>query len=439
MRAKLDLAVVRRNTGPDAAEAAPPATPGVGAVEGDPYRVAKTEAATWLYDHFREVMAQPRAHEAQVDRAIAQAAAQARLNPGKARQLREELRATILGAGPLQPYLDDPTVTEIMVVGARVWVARDGLIVPVLPLPSAQDAYTVAEDLAQKAGHRFQRVKPVVNLTWPDGSRVNLVHPMVSPCGACITIRKPDRSRALDLADLVRSGSLAEAVADFLVQAVRGRLNVLLAGSTGSGKTTLLRALAHATFTDPTERVIVLEDTEELRLRHAHVVNLVAVQAGDADKGVDITVRDLFLNSLRMRPDRLVVGEVRGEEALDAIEAAQSEHGGLLFTMHLRAPEELGPRLYWIAQHFGMGMREESLRREVYGAVDVVVQLDKLRDGRRRVTRVAEPDPVTGEMPDLFRWDPRTDTFVGVRDLSARRAQWLRDTLFAPAPGEDPS
>ncbi len=436
MRAKLDLEAVRRDTGAEEVLAVPAA---VDAADVDPYQAAKTEAATWLYDHFREVMAQPRAHEAQVDRAIAQAVAQVRLNPEKARQLREELRATILGAGPLQPYLDDPTVTEIMVVGARVWVERGGVIVPALPLSSEQEAYTVAEDLAQKAGHRFQRAKPVVNLTWPDGSRVNLVHPMVSPRGACITIRKPDRSRALDLADLVQSGSLSEAIADFLVQAVRGRLNVLLAGSTGSGKTTLLRALANATFTDPTERIIVLEDTEELRLRHPHVANLVAVQAGDADKGVDVSLRDLFLNSLRMRPDRLVVGEVRGEEALDAIEAAKSEHGGLLFTMHLRAPEELGPRMYWIAQHFGMGMSEESLRREVYSAVDVVVQLDKLRDGRRRVTRVAEPDPATGRMADLFRWTAATDTFAAVRTLSERRTQWLQDTLLEPVPGAAPS
>jgi pilus assembly protein CpaF len=377
-------------------------------------------------------MARPRDHAAQVDLAIMQAAAQVRLPPDKGRQLREELRAAILGAGLIQQHLDDPTVTEIMVIGTGVWLERNGVVTAALPLPSAEDAYALAEDLAQKVGQRFQRARPLVNLTWPDGSRINLVHPMLSPRGTCITIRKPDRSRPLDLADLVAGGSLSAAIADFLVAAVRGRLNLCLGGSTGSGKTTLLRALAAAVLTDSTERVIVLEDTEELRLRHPHVASLVATQAGDAERGVTVTLRDLFLNALRMRPDRLIVGEVRGAEALDALEAAKSEHGGLLFTMHLRAPEELGSRLLLIAQREGLRFDDAFLRREVYDAVDVVVQLDKLRDGRRRVTRVAEPDPETATMRDLFLWDPETDDWTAPASLSAVRQRRLAAAGGAP-------
>ncbi len=188
----------------------------------------------------------------------------------------------------------------------------------------------------------------------------------------------------------------------------------------------MLRALANASLSDQSERVIVLEDTEELRLAHPHTVSLVAVDAGsERDGGVTITVRDLLLNSFRMRPDRLVVGEVRGEESLDAIEAAKAEHGGMLFTMHLRKPEELGPRMYWIAQHFGMGMDPDAMAKEVYDAVDVIVQTDKLRDGRRRVTRIVEPQP-DGVMRDLFVWDPITDAHTAAELLSPERQRRMQ-------------
>lgn len=387
----------------------------------DIYRAAKETASVWLQDNFRDIMAHPRANETAVQRAIAQAVTRVRLGPEQTRRLRQELEADVLGAGPLQVYLDDPAVTEIMVYGRAVWVEKKGRIEAVLPLESERQAFQVAESLAQKVGQRLQRAKALLNLTWRDGSRINLVHPSASAGKTAITIRKRDQSQSLALPDLVAMGSVSEDIAQFLVRVVRGRLNVLIAGSTGSGKTTFLRGLAEASFTDPTERVIVLEDTEELRLTHPHTISLVAVDAGsERDGGVKITVRDLLLNSFRMRPDRLVVGEVRGEEALDAVEAAKAEHGGMLFTMHLRKPEELGPRMYWIAQHFGMGMDPDAMEKEVYDAVDVIVQTDKLRDGRRRVTRVVEPQP-DGSMRPLFVWDPVTDTHRVVETLSAER------------------
>lgn len=398
-----------------------------GAEPVDTYKAAKMVASKWLHENHRDVLAMPRGNEVQVERAIAQAVAQVRIGPEQARRLREDLRASILGAGPIQQYLDDRTVTEVMVVGKSVWIEQGGEIRSAVSLPSVATAEALAEDMAQKAGHRFQRARPLLNFTLQDGSRVNLVHPMASPTGTCITIRKPDRSRALNLPDLVEMGALSEEIADDLVRYARGRLNILLAGSTGSGKTTLLRAVANATFRDGSERVIVLEDTEELRLKHPHIVNLVAVQAGDDKNGVEISLRNLFVNALRMRPDRLVIGEVRNEEALDAVEAAKSEHGGLMFTMHLRRPEELGPRMYWISQHMGMGIEKNELVREVHEAVDLVVQLDKLRDGRRRVLRVCEP--VGMQMVDLYRWDAESDRHMQVGDLSQARRDWLMDIL----------
>lgn len=394
----------------------------------DEYRLAKEQASTWLQDEFRDIMANPREHETEIQRAIAQAVTKVRARPESARRLREDLESEILGAGPLQQYLNDAAVTEIMVVDRSVWIEKGGRIEGVLPLESGRRAFQVAESLAQKVGQRLQRAKPLLNITWRDGSRINLVHPSAGAGKTYITIRKRDKSRALELSDLVQQDALSQDVADFLIKVVRGRLNVLISGSTGSGKTTLLRAVANATFTDPAERVIVLEDTEELRLVHPHTVSLVAVDAGnERDGGVKITVRDLLLNSFRMRPDRLVVGEVRGEEALDAIEAAKAEHGGMLFTMHLRKPEELGPRMYWIAQHFGMGMDPEAMEREVYDAVDVIVQTDKLRDGRRRVTRVVEPQP-DGTMRELFNWDPTNDHHVALEGLSEERVRRMQSS-----------
>ncbi len=402
----------------------------------DEYREVKKETLKWLNLHYRDILSNPRRYKADIERAIMMATSQSGVQPEQMKRLRAELMDSILGAGALQKFLDDPTVTEIMVVGAKVWTERDGVLSPELPLESAREGFAVADDMAAKAGYRFQGANPLITLTWEDGSRVNLVHTDCSPLGAAITIRKRDMSRPLELDDLVNlSHGLSAEIADFLKAAVAGRLNVLLSGSTGSGKTTLLRALANATFDNPNERVLVLEETEELRLRHPHTVNLVAKKATDGKSGVGISMRQLFLHSLQMRPDRIVIGEVRGEEALDAIEAAKAEHGGMLFTMHLRNPEQLGGRMYWISQHFGMAIDKSELIREVYEAVNVVVQMDKLRDGRRRVTRVCEPVGVN--MVDLFKWDSSTDTHVKVNDLSDTSRQWMEDAMAGKVKTEE--
>jgi pilus assembly protein CpaF len=424
MRGKINLEDYRRDQGIQPAAA--PEREEIGSAS-DPYQQAKEEASKFLHANYQEILSDPRENMVKVDSAIAQAVAQVKLMPDQARRLREELRSGILGAGALQKFLDDPAVTEVMVVGREVRLEKGGKIMPALPLGSSDEAAAIAEDLAQKVGQRFQRARPTLNITWSDGSRINLVHPSLCPKGACITIRKRDLSRPLELSDLVAAQALSQEISDLLVRAVRGRLNVLVSGSTGSGKTTLLRALANATFDDPNERVLVLEDTEELRLRHPHAVPLVAMKSGDSDSGIEVTLHDLFVNALRMRPDRIVIGEVRSVEALDAIEAAKTEHGGLIFTMHLRRPEELGPRMFWISQNAGMGIQEDALTREVHSAVDLIVHLDKLRDGRRRVTRVCEPIP--SGMKDLFHWDAKEDSHTQVGDFTDERRAWMEDVL----------
>ncbi|CAB1129463.1 Type II/IV secretion system ATP hydrolase TadA/VirB11/CpaF, TadA subfamily [Candidatus Hydrogenisulfobacillus filiaventi] len=400
----------------------------------DAYLAARRAATDWLTRHYSGLLADPAGQERAVAEAIAQALAETGAPADLARRLRTDLWAAVLGAGPLQAYLEDPLVTEIAVTGTMVWVERAGRWHREPDLPSPEAAFRVAEDLAAKVGRRFQQAHPRVDLTWPDGSRVNLVHPALCPKGAVITIRKRNQGLALELADLVRLGVLTAEMAGLLVAAVRGRLNVLLSGSTGAGKTTNLRALANAALTDPAERVITLEDTEELRLVHPHTVPLVSTQ-GQGNE-LTITLHDLFVNALRMRPDRLLVGEVRSVEALDMLEAGMSEHGGMLTTMHLEAPERFGPRLFWLAQRAGWDVSLESITREAYQVFGLVAHVDKFADGTRRVTRISEPDG-TG-MRDLWRWDPEAGRHVAVGELSPARVRKILDNGggWPPAPWE---
>lgn len=393
---------------------------GMSAATYDAYMAARALAAQWLVRHCTDHLLQPAAHREDLERDIARALAETHCRPDLARRLRTDLWAYILGAGPIQPYLDDPLVTEIAVTGRMVWVERAGRFERMPDLPSDEAAFRLAEDLAAKAGLRFQRAHPLVDLAWPDGSRVNLVHPMLSPKGAAVTIRKRNQAIQLELPDLVRLGVLTADMAALLVAAVRGRLNVLLSGSTGAGKTTNLRALANAALTDPSERVVVLEDTEELRLVHPHTVSLVSIRGSDTE--VRVTLHDLFVNTLRMRPDRIIIGETRGIEALDMVEAGLSEHGGMLTTMHLEAPERFAPRLFWLAQQAGWDISLQSLTEEVYDVFGLAAQVDKFSDGTRRITRIAEP--LGTRMADLWRWTG--DRYEQVGDLSAARIAKIR-------------
>lgn len=427
MRKKFDiLAYAEGRTGQEATAVHRPMPLTREEDEADPYLEARHAAFQHLNAHYQEAMVSPFDHELEVERAIAEAVAQGATSGAQARQLREDLAAHILGMGPLQIYLDDPRITEIMVNGRDVYVEKEGLLHPELPLPSEEDAFRLAESMAEKMGERFQLANPILDFTWKDGSRVHLTHPIISSKGVTVTIRKPDRSKPLDLASLVGYRTLSGEMAEFLVRAVNGRLNVIISGSTGAGKTTLLRALAHeALRPNPHERILVIEDTEELHLRHPHTIPFRAYTSKNKDEhgGRSVDVQELTKSSKRMRPDRVFVGEVRGAEAMDLLDVTQSEVSGILATIHLRSPEDLPKRMYFIGQRSGMGIDPDHMASWVYDTIDLVVHVSRDRLGRRRVTRVVEL--LDGEMVDLFHYDPRTDAHTKVRDLSERRTETI--------------
>lgn len=387
---------------------------------------ARKRALQFLNTNYREILADPFSHQPEVERAIYEAVSEVELSGIEARLLREELTAHILGAGPLEPLFRDPDVTEIMVVGRRVWVERGGVIHQELSLSTEEEAMHLAERMAERAGHRFQLANPIVDFGWEDGSRVNLVHPSVSASGVAITIRKPDRSRPLDMASLIESGALSKECADFLVTALLGRLNILISGTYGAGKTTLMRALAQEAFRGrENERLIVIEDTEELRLPHPHTVSLVAARGSKHRDADEVTVHDLAVASKRMRPDRIFVGEVRDVEALDLLDMAVSEAGGILATIHLRGPEELAPRLHMIAQKAGRTISAQEMVRQAHSAIDLVVHLTRDGTGARRVSRVTELLP-EGRVQDIFAWSLDRSALERIGTLSTDRVEKIR-------------
>jgi pilus assembly protein CpaF len=292
------------------------------------------------------------------------------------------------GLGPLEPLLADPAVDEVMVCGPdRVWVERAGRVEPA-PVAFAGEAELrhAIERILAPLGRRVDEAEPLCDARLPDGSRVNVVIPPLALDGPALTIRR-FRPRGLAPAELVATGSWSPALHDLLGAAVRARLNVLVCGGTGSGKTTTLNALS--AFIAPGERVVTIEDAAELRLQQPHVVRLEARPASVEGRG-EVTIRRLVRNALRMRPDRIVVGEVRGGEALDMLAAMSSGHEGSLSTVHAGSPAEALRRLETLALMAGVGLPHAAVREQVATAVDLVVHQTRCADGRRQVVAVGE-------------------------------------------------
>jgi pilus assembly protein CpaF len=311
---------------------------------------------------------------------------------------REELVARVaersFGLGPLEPLLRDPAVDEVMVTGTRpVWVERGGQVqeTPVAFATEAELRHAIERILAP-LGRRVDEAEPLCDARLPDGSRVNVVLPPLALDGPVLTIRRFPR-RSLSADDLVELATWSPALRDVLAAAVRARLTILVCGGTGSGKTTTLNALS--SFVPAGERIVTIEDTAELRLQQPHVVRLEARPPSVEGRG-EVSIRRLVRNALRMRPDRIVVGEVRGGEALDMLAAMTTGHDGSLSTVHAGSPAEALRRLETLALMAGVGLPHEAIRQQVADAIDLVVHQERDADGVRRVVAVGEVVLVAG-------------------------------------------
>ena len=309
------------------------------------------------------------------------------LGPAQRQRLCDELVDMIVGLGPLEPLLADDSVTEIMVNGpGSVFFERDGALHPAREcFDSEEQLRLVVDRVVSPVGRRVDEQQPIVNARLPQGHRVNVVIPPVSLVGTALTIRK-FRSSSFSLEELVQMGSMTEPMAQLLAWAVRSRKNIAVCGGTGGGKTTLLNALSSQIPAG--ERVVTIEDAAELRFdTHPHVVRLEARMANAEGRG-EVSIRDLVVNALRMRPDRIIVGECRSAEALDMLQAMCTGHDGSLTSLHAGSPEEAVSRLVMMVR-YGMDLPAELIREQIFSAVDVFVQQDRGSDGQRRVTQIA--------------------------------------------------
>ncbi len=363
----------------------------------DPLFRLRTRAQRALFERLGNRLFDPEMSEAQLqahvvrelDEILSNEATQ--LSGDDRRNLVRSIGADVLGLGPIEPFLSDPTVTEVMVNSDdAIFVERAGrLQLTEARFMTTQHVRQVIEKIVAAVGRRIDESSPVVDARLPDGSRVNAVIPPLSVDGPMLTIRKFAKT-ALTVDDLLRVGALTEESVEFLHNSVRGCRNILISGGTGSGKTTLLNVVS--SFIPEHERIVTIEDAVELRLNQRHVIRLEARPPNLEGKG-QISIRDLVRNSLRMRPDRIVVGEVRGGEALDMLQAMNTGHEGSLSTLHANTPADALSRLETMVLMAGLDLPARSIREQIASAVDLVVHLSRMGDGSRRVTEIAE---VTG-------------------------------------------
>jgi pilus assembly protein CpaF len=308
----------------------------------------------------------------------------------------QEMAAEIMGYGPIEPYLKDDSVSEVMVNGpSQIYVERDGKLSAVAArFISAESLMRVIERIVAPIGRRIDEGVPMVDARLPDGSRVNAIIPPLSLIGPILTIHRFAGQR-YSMARLVETGALTTSMAEFLKVCVQYRKNIIVSGGTGSGKTTFLNALSE--FIAASERIVTIEDAAELRLAQPHVLSLEARPPNVEGRG-EITIRDLVRNSLRMRPDRIVVGECRGGEALDMLQAMNTGHDGSLTTGHANSPRDLLSRLEVMVLMAGMELPVRAIREQISSAVDIIVQLSRFSDGRRRVTSIVAVEGMEGDV-----------------------------------------
>ncbi len=323
-----------------------------------------------------------------IDDIRTQLSAEAGISRDDRERIIAEIADDILGHGPIERLLADDSVTEIMVNGhSDVWVERQGrLYQTTVRFNDDSHLRRIINKMVAQVGRRIDESSPMVDARLPDGSRVNAVIPPLSLSGPLITIRKFANKR-LDLQEMIRLGTLGQETVDFLQRCIMAELNILISGGTGTGKTTLLNALSQAV--PDTERIVTIEDAAELQLKQAHVLRLEGRPKNIEGVG-EISIRDLVRNALRMRPDRIIVGEVRGAEALDMLQAMNTGHDGSLTTVHANAPRDALARIETMVLMAGYDLPLRAIRQQVASALDLIVHLERLEDGGRRVTAITE-------------------------------------------------
>jgi pilus assembly protein CpaF len=369
--------------------------------------------------------------DAQVVRELSEVLKEERipLNDAERDALVSEIVDQALGYGPIERFLDDPSVTEVMVNGIDgVYVERNGRLEATdAEFFSEQHVLRVIDRIVAPIGRRIDESSPMVDARLPDGSRVNAVIAPLALDGPQLTIRKFTQ-RVLSLDDLVQFGTLTPAVGSFLSSCVLGRMNILISGGTGSGKTTLLNVLS--SMIPENERIVTIEDAAELRLQQRHVVRLESRPSNIEGRG-EVRTRELLRNALRMRPDRIVVGEVRGGEALDMLQAMNTGHDGSLSTLHANSPRDALARVETMVLMAGFDLPVRAIREQTASAIDLLVHINRGRDGVRRVAKISAVDGMEGDkitLSDLFVFEV-SDTTPGGPIHGALRSTGIRPKL----------
>jgi pilus assembly protein CpaF len=359
---------------------------------------------------------QPERLLVEVERLISDLATERRvqLNGREQRQLATELVDDMLGLGPLEPLLLDDSINDIMVNGPdHTFVERGGKLVQVpVRFRDWTHLTNICQRIAASVGRRVDEASPMVDARLKDGSRVNIILPPLSIDGPALSIRKFSK-KPIDFEKLIQYGSLTPPIARILEIAARCRLNIIVSGGTGSGKTTMMNAMSR--FIDASERVITVEDAAELQLQQPHVVRLETRPASLEGKG-EVNSRDLVRNALRMRPDRIIIGEVRGAEAFDMLQAMNTGHDGSMSTIHANNTRDALSRIENMVQMSSMGLSAKAIRTQVVAAVNMIVQVERQRDGGRRVTQVTEIAGIEGEtqlLNDIFKFEVTGESATG--------------------------
>ena len=360
------------------------------------------------------------------------------LTPQERQLLVQDIARDVMGLGPIEQFLNDPTVNEVMVNGSdNIYVERAGLVERTnVRFMSEEHLRRVIERIVSSVGRRIDESSPMVDARLADGSRINVIVPPLSLDGSILTIRKFAKD-PFTVGDLIRMGTFTDPVASLLAATVEGGMNILVSGGTGTGKTTLLNVLS--SFVPHQDRIVTIEDAVELQLHQEHVIRLEARPPNIEGNG-QVTIRDLVRNSLRMRPDRIIIGEVRGAEALDMLQAMNTGHDGSLTTVHANAPRDALARLETMVLMAGFDLPTRAIREQIASALNLIVQIERGRDGSRRITHLTEVVGMEGDiitLQDIYRYDYKEMALLptGVRpefvDTMSQRDVTIPDGLFA--------